>query len=102
MVFGVKHQETAAAVTTRLPAESAVATSELVPFVDLRVGDAHRALFLVFPVLVHQVAEGSDVPRFESRAAAHAELLDVVEVAQHFAIVRTRTLMLVGQDAAGA
>src|SRR5947199_5906680 len=64
-VFGVEQQEPAAARADELAADCAVAPSELVPLVDLRIAHAARAPLLVLPMFVHQLAEFAAPSRFQ-------------------------------------
>src|SRR5690242_10032267 len=62
LLLGVEHQEAAAASPDQLAADGAVVEREVVPLVDLRIRHAARALALVLPMLVHQLAEADKVP----------------------------------------
>src|SRR5208282_5008069 len=65
LVFGVKHEKTAAARADELAAERAVGHREVIPLVDLRVAHAAAALFFALPVHVHEPREFLEFSVFE-------------------------------------
>src|SRR5260370_35815739 len=74
-ILGVEQQKAATARAHQLAAERAVVAADFVPAIDALVGGAGRALALVQPVLVHQLAEAACVAALQSLLDAQTELL---------------------------
>ena len=66
-----------------IAADRAIAHAELIPLVNLRIAHAARAAFFMFPMLVHQRAEGMGVARLEQVFAFHPQLFDKVQIGEH-------------------
>src|SRR5262245_16053994 len=102
MILGVEHQEPATTSAYQFAPDCPVPAPELVPFVDLRVAHTRRAAALVPPVLVHQLAEEGRVALLQRLPAAPRQLLDEVQILEHVGVVLLGSLLLIGEDAAGA
>ena len=94
LLFGVEEQEPAAARANQLAPDGAVRESEIVPAVDIRVAHRARALLLVQPVLVHDLAVCGQVSGLDRLAGAVAQLAHAVEIVDHLLVVALAPIIL--------
>src|SRR5437016_2571680 len=97
-VFGVEHEEAAAARADELPAQRSIGARHLIVFVDARVGHRFRAAFLQLPVLVHDRRKAAEVALFHRFLAFISEALDLMQMLDHPRIAAARPRVLVGQN----
>ena len=102
VLLAVEEQKASTPGAHQLASDGSIPQSELVPFVDLRIAHRTGSALLVFPVLVHQLAEHVGVAFLEGFAASKSELLHVVQVSQHLRIGLFRSHLLFLQYAARA
>src|ERR1700733_15105606 len=82
-VLGEEQQEAAAAGADELASDGSVVAADLVPAVNAFVAGSGRALLLVQPVLMHQLAEAAGVALLQRVLDAVPKLLDKMEIIEH-------------------
>ncbi len=100
-VFGVEHEEAAAACADEFAAERAVLHGVVVPVVDVGVAHAGAAGFFALPMHVHEAGKFVEVAAFEAIEGFVAELFGEVQIVEHGLVVLLRFVVLILEDGGG-